>query len=397
MLEGLQLSRAAVPSEAPGLRALEALRLPVMALLEREAGAAACATLEARAVLAAKFGALSRLLAAQAAAASVPRATPTLAFATGEVEQLALRCANRFAAEGDWPRSMLVLLLAAGRAREASRAPLVRGLLRAARAVLERAVPPSAELCAGQESVASAAFAKGVEALVDQGWPLPGVWLTLAMARRGVCEADLRVALPALLRLLRLGGGGLRAAPLLALADEDGGLTARAWARRSLRGLLERRVLPALLAARAMPALFVQVGVGAGALQWSSLPGGESGHSLVVQESLSIAVQWGERDVVAAVALLDDEFARTGGEELSQWSARGHLVAAAFGLSRGPAPSRWREAAARLREWAAAVKAEEDTGHCNSEWALSRSELQHLRVFVLAVERSAEETSSQEA
>jgi hypothetical protein len=323
----------------------------------------------------------------------------------------------------NWPRAILSLLSAAGQALEdaqvcsekdsennskSSFERTSRVIIREAIAVLCRNIPSSSSLLSKNDS-SYETFSKNCNFLANLGWPLPHTWLAYAVALRGVRDASIQVAFPALISLLQAGGGSPLTG-LVSLAEEDGGISKRVWALRVLKSLLETEILPNLLIPLALPSYYAHLSQHD--LLWQSLPGGVAGPGNAglmmyvgpggcAVTSLSRSSIFTTNDLHDIVCKIDTEVlgsSETGLEE--SWNKRGRLLSSIFSIGSVIKVMKGKKIDF-VRTWATEVFIDEQdvikrgAGRDGGDrillremsWPTSKTSLQRLRGLLLSLER----------
>jgi hypothetical protein len=323
----------------------------------------------------------------------------------------------------NWPRTILSLLSAAGQALEdaqvcsekdsennskSSFERTSRVIIREAIAVLCRNIPSSSSLLSKNDS-SYETFSQNCNYLANLGWPLPHTWLAYAVALRGVRDASIQVALPALISLLQAGGGSPLTG-LVSLAEEDGGISKRVWALRVLKSLLETEILPNLLIPLALPSYYAHLSQHD--LLWQSLPGGVAGPGNAglmmyvgpggcAVTSLSRSSIFTTNDLHDIVCKIDTEVlgsSETGLEE--SWNKRGRLLSSIFSIGSVIKVMKGKKIDF-VRTWATEVFIDEQdvikrgAGRDGGDrillremsWPTSKTSLQRLRGLLLSLER----------
>lgn len=315
----------------------------------------------------------------------------------------------------DWPRAILSLLSAAGQALEEAQVcsednsenifrseceRTSRTIIREAIALLCRHVPSSTSLLSKHHS-SSDSFIEKCNYLAQLGWPLPHTWLAFAVAVRGVKDASIPVALPALISLLKAGGGSPQTG-LISLAEEDGGFSKRVWALSMLKSMLESEILPSLTTPLALPSYYAHLEQQRD-LMWQSLPNGAplgTGNNGIVMYagpggcSLNGSNVFGTRELHEIVCKIDTEVLGSSAAGLEEsWNGRGRLLSSIFSIGPVIKVMRGRKIDF-VKSWAEEVFMNEQelskrgiTSLRDTLWPTSKKSLQHLRGLLLALER----------
>jgi hypothetical protein len=350
---------------------------------------------------------------------SQPLLSPSLqSLSHDEYLKFALSCASRFeeSNNNDWPSAILSLLSAAGQALEDVQICKIeddtrkkqyeltcRILLRAAIAVLCRHVPSSTSLLSKQDASTEDFFQK-CNYFTTLGWPLPSTWLAYAVAVKGVQDASIPVALPALISLLKAGGGSPLIG-LVSLAEEDGGQSRRFWALSMLKSLIETEILPSLLIPIVFPLYYSHNKV-TDNLYWQGISGGSkekggillySGPGGILSNSANI---FGTRELFELINTLDTEILGSSLELQDSWNSRGRVFSSLFSIGNVIKVIGTSTHSEYVRRWA--VQVYKDEQELNKQgggivtlrentWPTTKVSLQRLRGLLLAIERRLED------